>query len=502
MITEQRPRGGRPFPWATAIAYLLALAMLVGPSVSVWFSLRFDLWTTNYDWLCGLLTGGQRASGDLLFAGQTAQLLLFLAAGFLFIRLWMHLGRVAREGGTLVPRWFYCAAFGISLAGLPWMNPDMFYMLGHGWHEVDREVNIFKTPLAAHPDAPDGPMFRNIDPTFLKQTGNYGPFNQLLSAQVAALSGGNVRIATILLKILFLAALVGSGWVVAAIARRLGVGSPAKLFFLYTANPLSLVAMLAWGHNDVFQNFFVLLSLLALVTDRPGAAGAALGAAIALKFIAVLMVPFIGLYALLPKRRPDWSAAGRFSLGLGVTTVVFFAIYPGSLDTFFTSLGTEWSTYRSSLAIIFSAMKPIFHIAREAHLFWGRILYGAILLALGFFLLRRLMRDENNQKRRMESLCSAAFWTYSAHLLILAPAVLEWYFTWTLGFALLAGSSIDRRAVLTLYAFFSVLSPFTLYRTFDSIYLACILQYLFTAACLVWAAAPLWRGNAGGGNDQ
>jgi len=69
----------------------------------------------------------------------------------------------------------------------------------------------------------------------------------------------------------------------------------AALFL--AASPAFFVNAALWGQFDVLLTLFLVASVLALLRDQPMLAGAALGLALATKFLAIVLVPVLALYA-------------------------------------------------------------------------------------------------------------------------------------------------------------------------------------------------------------
>ncbi len=490
-------------PVLPTVVYFAAFAILVAPSSLVWLRSvgDFNLWRANGDWLCGFMSPDGRRPGDpLLFATQMLQVVLFFVMGVAFLAFVKPLRFVGLSLGEILHKSWVAIVVGslIASVGLPWVNPDIFYMIGHGWSEVANGGNIFERPLGAAPDFQGNPMYASINPAFFRQAGNYGPLNQMLSAALAGLSGGDIRVATALFKLSFLLALGGSAAVLFQIARKSGAPDPGRVALIYFLNPISLVALVAWGHNDVYQNFFVLLALLALHSKRFAAAGAALGAAVALKFVAILLVPLLGLYSLsrlCTQEEGRRYAAGRFAAGFAVAVAGLFAVYPGSMEVFFGTLLVDWSPVQSGsswLHIVFSPLMPsvsIHEFPAVTKMVFAFFAVGITLIPFAWsVLLRKRPLD-------LRETCACGFWIYAIHFLRPAPTLLEWYFTWIFGLGLLVGKIHYERFIVLLTAFFSVLTPITFFRTGEELKITNTLHYLFYAVLLLWLAGRVVRRN-------
>ena len=113
--------------------YALLTLVLVLPSASLWLRTPFDVVKSQ---LRLVLRGDpvfRWSPGEMKLLGRGVQTLLFLALGFRFLPSRDPTRRGDRENHA---RTFWVAVgalLAIHLAGLPWLNPDMFYPIGPGW---------------------------------------------------------------------------------------------------------------------------------------------------------------------------------------------------------------------------------------------------------------------------------------------------------------------------------------------------------------------------------
>lgn len=487
--SERKPAA---FPLGWCVAYLGLLALLVFPSFLLWWMPGFPVQQLDYDFFGGLLGWeGDKSEDPLLYAGQLIHALLMLVLGAVFVALFRRLPRNCQVGDRrkLVPMALISGV--IALAGLPWMNPDLFFPLAKGWAEVHYQVDVYEVELGRLPGYETDPMFSNVDPALFANTGNYGPLNQLISALVAGASGGNPRVAAFVFKFLLLTAFWCSGWILWKLISGLG-RDPLRPVFLYLCNPVCLFALVAWGHNDALQNLGVMLALLGLVAGRPFLAGAALGGAVGIKYVAFLLVPVFGLYWLTRPGPGKWRQAVVYTFGVVLVLVVGFASYPAALKSMVLRLDTSWSPMRSSLGFLHIGLEPILPGLTTDDL---RIVFQALygVFGLGLVLIPFWFRRKTGLS--LPEVCTLCFWIYAGYFLLAAPAVLEWYLTWMLGFALLAGNLRYERFVLVLTAFFLVPVSLSIYRSGDLVVTMNVAHYLFYAILVVRLAWSLGREN-------
>lgn len=460
-------------------AYLFVLLLLVLPSLRAWFQQPFRVQAYDFDFF---LTGNPK----WLAFGQALHVVLLAVVGALFYVLATRhrasLEAMSRGQWALM----LLAPCLLSMTGLPWMNPDVFYYIGDGWLDAYYRLDAFAHSMSQAPGFRADEMFRDVDPRLLAVVGNYGPMHQNLCATLAGLSGGNIRVALLLFKLSNAAFLLGSAGLVYSLARTWRL--PARhLVFCYLCNPLVLVCFLAWVHNDVHQNFCALLTLFWLQRGRPVLAGGSLGAAVCFKYVGIVLLPALLVYWLLasvPGRRVRHALlcllgfVGVFCLIYGLNPDAWAAavlIYTGN-----------WSPYRSSVYFLVDPVArwvggmPIARVKTVLTLLYVLVGAGITLGPLW----RRWRRGGPDGEWTPQSFARQGFWLYACYFLMCAPAVLEWYFTWILGFALLL---TDRRYLQFVLVLFSFYLPAVIYTIEHSIVIARpvnLALYLFFAVLL------------------
>lgn len=469
------------FVWYAALSFLLIL-----PSALLWFSSPLDVLRHNFDVFCGILQIPGWSAGAINILSRSIQAVVLLVLGILFYRL------ATRHSDAIESSsWRQLApAIGLLLAiffaGLPWMNPDMFFYVGRGWVEGGYELDPYKYPIVALKNFRADEMFRNIDPPLLRSVGNYGPLHQSLCASMTALSGGSIKVAVVLFKLLHLGLLLLSAWIVYRLARQQGLKAK-HLVFCYLCNPIVPLVLLAWVHNDIQQNVLVLLCVLCVFSGRPFLAGASLGGAIALKYAAIVLLPGLILYWWRSHRQP-WRAAAICTAGAAAVVGFAFLPYPNAISIGVGTYNIGWSPIRSS---IYTVLFPIAHalgISVPVSLRqWLALAYFVCGAAITF---RMMLRKDVAPI----DFAKLSVWIFNLYFLICAPAVLEWYLTWALTSLLLLRGHFRSFAVL--FSFYMPLVPFTLYLPDSVAFPVSIALYLLFVVCTVkWTS---WREDFGG----
>ncbi len=439
-------------------AYLFALLLLVLPSLRAWVRQPFRVQAYDFDFF---LAGDPK----WLALGQALHLVLLAVMGALFYALAtrhrMSMEAMSRGQWGLV----ILAPCLLSLTGLPWMNPDVFYYIGDGWLDAYYRLDAFAHSMAQALGFGTDEMFREVDPRLATVVGNYGPMHQNLCATLAGLSGGNIRAALVLFKLSNAAFLFGSAGLVYSLARTWR--QPARhAVFCYLCNPLVLVCFLAWVHNDMHQNFCALLALFWLQRGRPALAGGSLGAAVCFKYVGVVLLPALLVYWLLA------SAPGRrvrhallCLLGFVGVFCLIYGLNPNAWSAAVLIYTSNWSPYRSSIYYLIDPVArwtgglPLAKVKTALTLLYVLVGAGITLAPLW----RRWRRGGPDGGWTPRDFARQGFWLYVAYFLICAPAVLEWYFTWILGFALLLADPRYLRFVLVLFSFYLPTVIYTIY---------------------------------------
>ncbi len=256
----------------------------------------------------------------------------------------------------------------------------------------------------------------------------YGPLFTAITYLVgfASLSVAywSLKIVTVLLSLAFLA-------LVWRCARALGRDPRFALVFV-AMNPIYLMYEVAGFHNDFFMLVPAMAAIALLLTHRDRASGAALTIAIAVKFTAVLMLPFLLIAA-----RPARPRAKNVLVGAVLAAVPLLALDLALFGFSIPNLSDQ------------STLLTDFSIPNVFGLLIGigggtpgllRVANVAVVLVLA------------HQVYRRRDWLSGAGWSTFALIASLAWLV-PWYVVWLLPLAALATSVWLRRVtlVLTLY---------------------------------------------------
>jgi hypothetical protein len=384
----------------TAITLLLVLDATAGPSILVPRSgFIYPGWEAGpLDHLIPQVLANRYGLQDAVSA----------ALGMLFLAWLVVLGALDSLSRRTI--WTVVIALHvILLLGPPSQLTDMFNYLGYARLGALHDLNPYIHPISSE----------SWDPVFLLSSWHdlrspYGELFTIISYPLGLLSLSAaywiVKIVTVALSLCFL-------WLIERCALRLNV-DPRRAVGYVALNPIFILYAVGGFHNDFFMLVPMMGALLLVLTGRERAAGACLMAAIAVKFTAGLLGPFL-LVAL-----PDWPRRRRFVEG---GLIMLVPILAASLVLFGTSLPNL--SQQSTLLTNFSGpnlVGLIFGVGGAPTL-----LHVATLLVV-VVILYQLVR------RRERWLEGAGFSTVA--LILSLSWVVPWYVVWMLPFAVLGRS--------------------------------------------------------------
>jgi Glycosyltransferase family 87 len=214
-------------------------------------------------------------------------------------------------------------------------------------------------------------------------------------------------------------------------ARQLGRDPRFAVLFV-AANPIYLIFELGGFHNDVFMILPAMAAVSLLLDRRDGWAGASLILAVAVKFVAVLILPFLLLAARPGTRRRVWLLGGM-AIGAVPLAIASYAAF---------GFATPNLSDQSSLLTVFSIPNLVGLIlglgGGTATLL--RVASVAVVVVVAVLV------------RRRGDWLTGAGWSTLALICSLAWLV-PWYIVWLLPLAALGTSIRLRRATMTLTVF-------------------------------------------------
>jgi alpha-1,6-mannosyltransferase len=420
--------GAKLLPWlgAFALLTLVALAFAVVAFAATAPSLLVPRSTTSFpDWFAGPLHG--------VFAGLTSDPLTLgdgfsVAVGAMALAYCLAIA-TARTLPLRAIAVCVVALHAILLLSPPLRMEDMFDYIGYARLGALHSLNPYTHVVF---DAAHDPVFRFTGWHHL--TSPYGPLFTAITYPLAFLplpvSYWVLKIATVLASLGFLA-------LVCRCARLLGRDQRFVLVFV-AANPIFLIFMLGGFHNDVFMLVPSTAAIALMLEGRDRAAGAALVVAVAIKFTAVLLLPFllVGLVGAAASRR-------RIELlkGFALTAIPLLIL---SLVLF----GPALPNLKQQSSLLTSLSVPTLVgnlIGAGGGAPWLLHLADVGVVATVLYMLVR---------RRHDWLAGAGWSTFA--LVLSLGWLVPWYVVWVLPLAALGTSAWLRRWTLALTAFLIV----------------------------------------------
>jgi Glycosyltransferase family 87 len=314
------------------------------------------------------------------------------------------------------------ALHAILLMSPPLQLTDLFNYLGYARLGAVHHLNPYTHGMLAEMH---DPIYRFT--TWHNLNSPYGPLFTIISYPIALLP---VPVAYWTLKLMAVLGSLAFIALVWKIARLLGRDPRFAVLFV-AANPIYLMFAVAGFHNDFVMLVPSTAAVALLLARRDRAAGAAVMFAVAVKFTAVLLLPFLLIAARPPRRRL------RVLAGAALATVPLVAV---SIATFGFTLPnlSDQSTLLTDFSIpnlvglalgIGGATPALLRVANVA-----------LVLVVVLFL------------RRKRDWLSGAGWSTLALIASLAWLV-PWYVIWVLPLAALSTSVRLRRATLAFTVF-------------------------------------------------
>ena len=247
----------------------------------------------------------------------TCTLLLALGSMLLF-RAWLRLRQRAQEanGNPVLAITKAIWAWSIPLLfSFPILSKDVYSYLGQG-----RLMHAGLSPYTDWVSQLPGWFAQGSDSLWAESTSPYGPLFLMYARFVYFVSGGVPEYGVLLMRLVAVAGVLLCAYAVVGLAKATGRDAAWPLW-ISVANPLFLLNMIGGVHNDGLMIGGVLLGFLLVARKRRFAGVLVATAAIAIKPIVVLVLPFLGL-AMLSRTASNtqklraWLFTGSVALGV------------------------------------------------------------------------------------------------------------------------------------------------------------------------------------------
>jgi len=429
--------------------YLLVSFLIMAPSALLWMKPQWEIKGRIYDFWIGQVSCPGIDPEAFRLMGNVLHGVMLLVAGILFLLSFKQLQRQQESGKKIQWNWRIAAVIAVYSLGIPWFSLDCYYYIGKGWQEFHYGADAYQKAMQEMPDYEKDPFFYNVHPSLQCQTGNYGPYHQWFMKGIVALSGENMKGAFIVLRIACILLLLLSAWIVFRLAKDFKMDPELSIYF-FICNPIMVFNIVTALHNESGMNLAVLLAVFGCIRNKPILAGAALGFAVAWKFLPLLFLPPMMLY-FRDQSRGSWFPSIRLIISFGVVVGLAYCIYPTafgySREVFVLGVVNE----RASLLFLLHSLANFF--VESVHGFMlVKSGLNIVFVALCAFLLfpywfkKRVMSGEN--------LIFVCFLIYLLYLLVAASMVEEWFMTWLISLGVFLKESGPKKLSLYLAVFY------------------------------------------------
>lgn len=203
---------------------------------------------------------------------------------------------------------------------IPYTSTDVYSYIANGWSSAHYKENPYyiSTGEIAQKNGVSDPMFNKVANCWRFEKVVYGPAWTIICTALSWLSFGNIDIALLIFKLANLAVHIINCILIYKITKK-------NLFVvLYGLNPFILFEGLTNVHNDIFIVLFILLALYAVIKKKNlFIAVACIAVATAIKYLAILILPFVILYAVKDK---EIKERVKYCIWCGIEYIAIIAL--------------------------------------------------------------------------------------------------------------------------------------------------------------------------------
>ena len=367
-------------------------------------------------------------------AGVALARFCVIAGMALILQAWLVLGYDVLRGRvrSLPALWWTLFAWCAPLL----LTPPLFSRDAYAYFTQGKLLIQNLNPYDVGVAAESGWFNDGADPLWAESPTPYGPLFLLIERGVAQFVGPHPVWAAIAFRLWALLAVAILAYAVPMLARRHGIGE-AKALWLAVLNPLVIMHFVAGAHNDALMAAAVVLALLLAADFKPVLGAIVLAIAIAIKPIALVALPFIGI--IWAGRNGNWLARAKAWLISGViaaVVVVGLGMVSGTGLGWIAALSTPgsirtWLSPPTALGMISGGLLRSIglgdHMDLTVAIFRGLASIAAVLI-----LLYLVLRPQGRSGVRGAGLALLT-------VVALGPVVQPWYLLWSLPILAAAG---------------------------------------------------------------
>lgn len=237
----------------------------------------------------------------------------------------------------------------LFLIVIPYTSTDVYSYIGNGWSAAHYGENPYYTSIGEIQEKNniDDPMFHKVSGNWLYEKVIYGPLWTIICTILAKLSFGNLDFALLIFKMLNLCMHLLNSYLIYKITRK------KSFVLLYGLNPFILFEAITNVHNDIFIVSFILLAIYCIKEKKNVyIAVAAIAMATAIKYMAILILPFILLYALRDKELKERiKYCALYGIEYIAILVMIYLIYMKDFQVL-SGILIQQGKYRNSISYI------------------------------------------------------------------------------------------------------------------------------------------------------
>lgn len=227
-----------------------------------------------------------------LYINAIIYITIFSVLFLLYFKILKNISKIFKNNKEMFIFIFVIAA--LFLIIIPITSYDVYSYIGNGWVDFKYSENPYYTSVQQVWDK-NGPdqMLGKVARCWRNEPVIYGPAWSIICKTLTSLSFGNITAALYIFKFATLIIFAGSLFLIYKITKK-------KIFVaMFGLNPYILFEFLSNVHNDIFLVFFVLLSIY-FIKNRKNVilSVACVAIATAIKYLSILLLPFIIIYAL------------------------------------------------------------------------------------------------------------------------------------------------------------------------------------------------------------
>lgn len=233
---------------------------------------------------------------------------------------------------------------------IPYTSTDVYSYIANGWSDSHYHENPYYKSVGQVSDEYQvrDQMQNKVANCWRYETVVYGPLWTLICKILTGISFGNIDVALAIFK--------GTNLIVHLINCPLvwKITHKNKFVLIYGANPAILFEALSNVHNDIFIVLFILFAVYFVTKKKNLLLSVAFVAmATAIKYLGILILPFIILYYVREKSIPEKI---KYCILYGLEFIVilagFYAIYLRNLNIF-AGLFIQQAKYNRSIMLVF-----------------------------------------------------------------------------------------------------------------------------------------------------